>query len=171
MNLSKAHVTISGCVHEFIYHWNCLFVLHSSIFRTANFYWRHLRLLCLPVLFGHLETFSKWSKSLNLKNVWFEPLVHWIGTSLFVSLRSLVYLYLAFNKLQCFSQKHKTNTYFTMFDHSFLLTWGLLRDKKKVYIVLSELLLFWKTLRQNNFINYRRPTMIPTQRLRSKQAK
>ena len=67
MNLSKAYVTLSGCVHEFIYHWNCLSVLHSSIFRTANFYWRHLRLLCLPVLFGHLETFSKWSKSLNLK--------------------------------------------------------------------------------------------------------
>ena len=67
MNLSKAYVTLSGCVHEFIYHWNCLSVLHSSIFRTANFYWRHLRLLCLPVLFGHLEMFSKWSKSLNLK--------------------------------------------------------------------------------------------------------
>ena len=67
MNLSKNHVTISGCVHELISHWSCLFVLHSSIFRTANFYWRHLRLLCLPVLFGHLEMFSKWSKSLNLK--------------------------------------------------------------------------------------------------------
>ena len=67
MNLSKNHVTISDCIHEFISHWSCLFVLHSSIFRTANFYWRHLRLLCLPVLFGHLETFSKWSKSLNLK--------------------------------------------------------------------------------------------------------
>ena len=67
MNLSKAHVNLLGCVHEFIYHWNCLSVIHSSIFRTANFYWRHLRLLCLPVLFGHLEMFSKRSKSLNLK--------------------------------------------------------------------------------------------------------
>ena len=161
MNLSKNHVTISGCVHEFISHWSCLFVLHSSIFRTANFYWRHLRLLCLPVLFGHLETFSKWSKSLNLKTC----LIH---TTSALDRHVLVCVSAWFscispltNCIVCRRNIKQTHT-----SPCFTINFYWLEDrwstKKKFYIVLSELQLLQKTLRQTNVINYRRRAMIPT---------
>ena len=144
MNLSKAHVNLLGCVHEFIYHWNCLSVLHSSIFRTANFYWRHLRLLCLPVLFGHLEMFSKWSKSLNSKTCW-------IRTTSASDRHVLV----------CRRNIEQTHT-LLCFTINFYWLEDRWNAKKKFYIVLSELQLLQKTLRQTNFINYRRRAMTPT---------
>ena len=159
MNLSKAYVTLSGCVHEFIYHWNCLSVLHSSIFRTANFYWRHLRLLCLPVLFGHLETFSKWSKSLK------TCLIRTTSALDSYVLVCVSAWYICISPLTNYNVCRR-NIKQTHTSLCFTINFYWLEDrwntKKKFYIVLSELQLLQKTLRQTNFINYRRRAMTPT---------
>ena len=159
MNLSKAHVTISGCVHEFIYHWNCLSVLHSSTFRTANFYWRHLHLLRLPVLFGHLETFSKWSKSLKTCLIRttsaLDSYVLVCVSAWYICISPLT----DYNVCRRSIKQTHTSLCFTINFYSLEDRWD---TKKKFYIVLSELQLLQKTFRQANFIDYRRRAMIST---------
>ena len=160
MNLSKNHVTISGCVHEFISHWSCLFVLYSSIFRTANFYWRHLRLLCLPVLFGHLETFSKWSKSLNLKTC----LIRTTSASDRHVLVCVSAWFICISPLTNYNvcRRNIKQTHTSLCFTINFIDLRIAEMQKKFYIVLSELQLLQKTLRQTNFINYRRRAMTPT---------